>query len=459
MSNKKYNLPCDKGILARCIIVGSLAKGVTTLSDVVVNEDIETLLNILSSMSVPINVNQLSNERYELKITGLGINGFRIPKEPIVLPVDFNSEVLALLLGICVGQDFKIEITTSLYTFNSEIQALIDVLKSSGANINVKKKKSEIKITTTPSKITGIHYDNNLNSSVIKSGLLLAGLYSSSNFTIKEPNPTNDHTERLLSIVSGNIQKTPTFNKLEMFITETAPINISNVSSTIPIDLSYAFYILSLGILGKYNSISIDNVSINPTRNMMLEIARDMGAEISATNIIPSTGIGEPVATLTSEPASLVGIDINENVSAILEDIPSLCLLFAFAKGESRILNVHSLRLLKSDLIEEIISTLKALGIEATCEVYKKPDSQISESNSEDLFDKYEEQLIIYGNPELLKKRNHNIIKIRTTNPKIALMYEIGRFILGAGISYNYKEIIEKEYPLFYTGQVLREKQ
>jgi 3-phosphoshikimate 1-carboxyvinyltransferase len=137
------------------------------------------------------------------------------------------------------------------------------------------------------------------------------------------------------------------------------------VDVSVPADLSSAAFLLVAAIISDNGEVTVPNVGMNPTRTGALEILRDMGASVEASN---QRMLGrEPVADLTARASSLRGLDVDPRlVSLSIDEFPLLFVAAAYAEGKTRFSEIGELRVKESDRIGAMARGLRNLGIDVT---------------------------------------------------------------------------------------------
>ena len=132
-----------------------------------------------------------------------------------------------------------------------------------------------------------------------------------------------------------------------------------------PGDISSAAYFIALGLISPHTEIKINNVGINPTRDGILKAALAMGGNVTLLN--ERTVSGEPVADILVKSSTLHGTDISgEIIPTLIDEIPILAVMAAFAEGTTTIRDAGELRVKESDRIAVITENLKAMGASIT---------------------------------------------------------------------------------------------
>ena len=134
-----------------------------------------------------------------------------------------------------------------------------------------------------------------------------------------------------------------------------------------PGDISSAAYFLAAGLVVPDSEILIKHVGINPTRDGILRVFREMGGSITLLN--ENQGNGEPTADLLVKAGSLHGITIGGSIiPTLIDEIPIIAVLACFAEGTTIIQDAQELKVKESNRIDVMVKNLSAMGshIQAT---------------------------------------------------------------------------------------------
>ena len=129
-----------------------------------------------------------------------------------------------------------------------------------------------------------------------------------------------------------------------------------------PGDISSAAFPLALAILKPGTSITIENVSLNPTRSGILEVLEMMDANIEIETL---PGDGEAIGNITaSYTPELRGFDISgEIIPRLIDEIPILALLAAYSSEPCTVSDAGELRFKETDRIRAVVDELSKFGI------------------------------------------------------------------------------------------------
>ncbi|MBE5740254.1 MAG: 3-phosphoshikimate 1-carboxyvinyltransferase, partial [Clostridiales bacterium] len=203
-----------------------------------------------------------------------------------------------------------------------------------------------------PKQLHGANVPLQIASAQVKSAILLAGLSADGETTISEPVKSRDHTERMLAAMGANIS----VNGNSVTVKRS---NLHALDVCVPADISSAAYFMALGALkGK---TLCKNVGINPTRIGILTAFDRLGVKYSLLNKRVSGG--EETADILVEKSNMQAISLTaEDVPSMIDELPLVALLCAFAEGESRITGAKELRVKESDRIRTTKELICNLG-------------------------------------------------------------------------------------------------
>lgn len=238
------------------------------------------------------------------------------------------------------------------------MKRVADPLRSMGATIETAQDGRPPLHIKGSRKLTGINYRLPMPSAQVKSSVLLAGLYANGITSVTEPAPTRDHTERMLRGFGYEV---------EVFGATTRLRGGGHLRAThlqVPADISSAAFFLVGASIAPGSDVMLRGVGVNPTRVGVLNILRQMGADIEELNLRMAGG--EPVADLRVRAARLRGIRIPEDqVPLAIDELPVVLIAAAFADGETVLSGAEELRVKESDRIAAMAAGLAAIGVQA----------------------------------------------------------------------------------------------
>jgi 3-phosphoshikimate 1-carboxyvinyltransferase len=344
-------VPGDKSISHRALLLGAVADGATEISGFLPGDDCLATLTALQSMGIE--VAQPRDD--QLIIYGKGLHGLQPPPGP--LDLGNSGTALRLLTGLMAGQAFPSELTGDTALQRRPMERIAEPLRQMGAVIETTDGRPPVSVAGS-ARLSGIEYCCPVASAQVKSAVLLAGLYANGETRVTEPAPTRDHTERMLPSFGVGVARN------ERTAAITGPASLKGTSLAIPGDLSSAAFLLGAACLSDSGSVEIEGAGVNPTRTGVLEILQRMGAHIQR---VDQDAMGqEPVANLTGSPASLTGITVPaELVPLAIDEFPLIFALAACAQGVTVVTGAEELRRKESDRIDTMVQGLRTLRINA----------------------------------------------------------------------------------------------
>ncbi len=345
-------VPGDKSISHRSIMLGSLAEGTTRVSGFLAGEDNLATLDAFRALGVNIQ----GPENGQVIIEGVGMHGLKPPAGEIYLGNSGTS--MRLLTGLFSAQAFDCVLTGDKSLSGRPMRRVKDPLAKMGANIETTENGTPPVHIQGGNKLCGIDYVMPVASAQVKSSLLLAGLYANGQTCVTEPAPTRDHTERMLRGFGYPVQTQG--NKI--CVLGGGKLTATNID--VPADISSAAFFMVGASIAPNSDLTLQHVGINPTRIGVVNILRQMGADITLSNE-HEVG-GEPVADIRVRSAQLKGIQIPEDqVPLAIDEFPSIFIAAACADGQTVLTGAHELRVKESDRIAVMADGLNTLGIDA----------------------------------------------------------------------------------------------
>jgi 3-phosphoshikimate 1-carboxyvinyltransferase len=305
-------------------------------------------LEIMKKLGIPILKNKST-----IRVEGKGFNGLIEPKD--ILDCKNSGTSMRLLSGLLAGQNFFSVLTGDSSLTKRPMGRIVEPLTLMGAKIYGRNNDQLAPLAIKGGNLKSINYKSPVASAQVKSSILLASLYAHGNTTIEEPVASRDHTERMLNLFGAKIES---FNN-KITIKERNKLIAKEL--LIPGDISSAAFFLVLASGVKGSKILIKNVGINPTRTGILDVLKNMGANISITN--KRNNCNELVGDLLVKGSNLSGIEISGRIiPKIIDELPILAVAATQAEGTTEIKDAEELRVKETDRIYAITRGLKKLG-------------------------------------------------------------------------------------------------
>lgn len=346
------SVPGDKSISHRCVMLGSLARGTTTVTGFLQGADCLSSIACFRQMGITI-----ENDRQTVKIHGKGLHGLSRPEG--ALDTGNSGTTTRLMSGILAAQPFDCVINGDASIQSRPMGRIITPLSMMGADIQSLKGNNCAPLAISGGALTGIAYPSPVASAQVKSAILLAGLYARGETSVTEPYVSRDHTERMLKACGADIRTDGTTVTIRP-VPELYACDIQ-----VPGDISSAAYFIAAGLIVPGSQIRLLNVGVNPTRDGILKVCRDMGADITLDN--ERTYGSEPAADIIVRSSRLHGATIGGSIiPTLIDELPVIAVLACFAEGTTVIKDAQELKVKESNRIDIMVENLKAMGADIT---------------------------------------------------------------------------------------------
>ncbi len=345
-------VPGDKSISHRSVMLGALAEGVTEIQGFLEGEDPMATLQAFRAMGVRIE----GPDQGQVVVHGVGLHGLRQPPRPLYLGNSGTS--MRLLAGVLAAQSFDTTLLGDESLSSRPMRRITEPLAAMGARIESSDEGTPPLRIKGGQSLKGIDYEMPVASAQVKSCLLLAGLYAEGRTCVTEPDPSRDHTERMLQGFGYPVEREGNRICLQ------GGGRLRAMHIMVPGDISSAAFFMVGAAIARDSDVLLKNVGINPTRTGVIDILQQMGADIALEN--ERRAGAEPVADIRVKGSELHGIEIPaELVPLAIDEFPALFVAAACAEGETVLTGARELRVKESDRIQVMADGLDELGISA----------------------------------------------------------------------------------------------
>ncbi len=393
-SNKSLNLsgvinvPGDKSISHRALIIGSLVTGKVKIKNLLESDDVIATSEALKTLGIKIKKNKNIWEVLGCGIGNLSGSDYR-------LDMGNSGTGSRLLMGLIAGSDVEATILGDESLSKRPMKRIIKPLLKTGAifdnpindNLPIKIRGSKIPLP--------LEYNSPVASAQIKSSILLAGLSSIGNTTVIEPALSRDHTERMLKYLGAEITTTKLSNSSWKITLKGLP-SLKPLDIEIPSDPSSAAFPIVASIITPNSKVKVVNVCVNDLRMGLYKSLIEMGANISFSNRREING--EPIADVSAKYSILKGINIPKSrVASMIDEFPILSIAAIRAFGETKMEGIEELRFKETDRIHAMSEGIRSVGIETK----EKKDSMIIKGKGS--------EYSINGNVTIKSRLDHRI--------------------------------------------------
>ncbi len=347
--------PGDKSISHRAALLNSIADGEAHVSNFCVGDDRSSMLGCLRGLGVEIEELQacpVSGAQERFKIVGRGKDGLSEPTD--VLYSGNSGTTMRLVSGLLASQQFFSVINGDSSLRRRPMKRILLPLSMMGADVSGRGGGSLAPLAFNGGGLHGIEYEMPVASAQLKSCILIAGMYADGETSVIQPAESRDHTERMMAAMGADVAK----DGLRVAV---RPSNLKSLDIQVPSDISGAAFWLVAGAAHPNARVTVKGVGINPSRTGVLDVLREMGANIKIENVREDGN--EPSADLVAESSDLRGIEIGGDIiPRVIDEIPVLAMAASQASGRSVFRDATELRVKESDRIAATVDGLSALG-------------------------------------------------------------------------------------------------
>jgi len=357
------DVPGDKSISHRAVILGALSNRVCTVENFLVAEDCLRTMEAFRQMGISID-----RQDRRLQIRGAGLEGLKAPKQPI--DCGNSGTTTRLLMGVLTGQPFEVRLQGDASLSRRPMDRVIEPLSKMGAFfLDVQESPAHLPLRMVGTRnVKPLQWKSPVASAQVKSAILLAGLYASGPTEVSEPSLSRDHTERMLKASGVSVEREGT----KVVVNGTATVRAH--SFKVPGDLSSAAFLLAAGLLCGTGEVLVRGVGVNPTRPGFMDMVKAMGGICRFQSVTEWSG--EPVADIVVKASKLTGATLSgESIPRAIDEVPILAVLATQARGQTVISDARELRVKESDRLKAVTQELTKMG----ARIIEKPDGLVIE--------------------------------------------------------------------------------
>ena len=350
------NVPGDKSISHRSLILGAMAVGETRIEGLLEGQDVLDTAKAMRSFGATVTDHGGGN----WSVNGVGVGGLCEPET--VIDCGNSGTGVRLLMGAMATHPISVTFTGDASLNKRPMARVTDPIALFGAEAHGRT-GGRLPMTIQGAKHpVPIQYKVPVPSAQVKSAVLLAGLNAPGKTVVIEPEATRDHTERMLAGFGAEITVEDSPEGHIITLTGQPELNPQNI--TVPRDPSSAAFPVCAALICEGSDVLVPNIGLNPTRAGLFTTLREMGADLSYEN--ERVEGGEPVADLRARfSPNMVGIEVPpERAASMIDEYPILSVIASFASGKTVMRGVKELRVKESDRIEAMATGLRANGVE-----------------------------------------------------------------------------------------------
>lgn len=363
-------LPADKSVAHRALLFSAMASGEAEVSLYRPGQDILSMVAAIDSLDGVASIRQGEDETVHVTVLGGGTD------EAACLPgaggetLDCGNAgtAMRLLIGALASRPGSATLVGDASLSSRPMERVAAPLRSVGADIETTDGHAPV-VVHGRRPLQAREHDLTVASAQVIGCLSLAGLAAGGSTIIHTPGPTRDHTERMLAWLGAPVRREGRVSTIH------GPAGFGARDIVVPGDMSAAAAWLVAGALHPEAHITIEEVGLNPSRTGIIDVLREMGADIKVSSDGPSEGCPEPVGVVTvtgGRPLHAVELS-GDRVADVIDELPLIAVAMAAADGQSSLRDARELRVKESDRIALVVENLVAIGARAE----ERPDGWV----------------------------------------------------------------------------------
>lgn len=341
-------LPGDKSISHRAIMLSAIADGVSYVRNLNDGADLQSTISILRDCGALIEQNE----------DEIIINGKELYSPSKELDCGNSGTTTRLIAGLLSSQKLSFTLIGDESLSKRPMNRIITPLTAMGCTISSNNGLLPLSIDASDG-ISAIDFDMKVASAQVKSSILFSALGGNNVSSVYENIPTRNHSEIMLKNMGASIER-----EGDKIIVHPLKSKLKSVDISVPSDPSSAAFFAALAVINNNSNLKLTNVLLNESRIGFVEVLNKMNCSISKSN--ESVHNGEKVGDLTISSSKLKAIEVeSETIPSIIDEVPILAVVAAFANGTTVFKNVDELKYKECDRLSAIIHNLEAFGIKA----------------------------------------------------------------------------------------------
>lgn len=348
-------VPGDKSISHRALILGALAVGETRITGLLEGDDVLDTARAMRSFGADV----VEHGGGEWSVHGVGVGGFSEPEA--VIDCGNSGTGVRLIVGAMATCPIAATFTGDASLRSRPMGRITGPIGLFGAQAYGRSGDRLPMTIIGAGDAAAVRYEMEVPSAQVKSAVLLAGLNAVGKTVVIEQEATRDHTERMLAGFGAEI----TVEEVEggRVITLSGRPELKAQDIVVPRDPSSAAFAVCAALIVEGSDVLVPGIGLNPTRNGLFTTLREMGADLTYEN--ERVEGGEPVADLRARYSpDMVGIEVPAaRAASMIDEYPILSVVAANATGRTVMRGVKELRVKECDRIDAMARGLEANGV------------------------------------------------------------------------------------------------
>ena len=351
-------LPGDKSISHRYALLAGFAQGTSNLHNFSTGADPHSSLACMAALGAKVDADPATRTA---TVTGTA-GHFSQPAQP--LDCGNSGSTMRMLAGLVAAQAGTYTFTGDASLTARPMERIRKPLQQMGAKIELT--DGHAPMTIHGASLTAIDFESPIASAQVKTAVLFAGLQANGTTSLAEQIRTRDHTEHALRAFGAELLRRPdSHNRPRLYIPGGQKLQALDL--TIPGDISSAAFFLCAALLFPDSNLVLDNIGLNPTRAVLLDVLTGMGGGIKMLEVAEQRGELAGTLQLNRKPGPLTAIDLNGQLAAqLIDELPVLAAIGPYTANGLKIRDAKELRVKESDRIALTVQNLRAMGAEVT---------------------------------------------------------------------------------------------
>ncbi|MFN8667292.1 MAG: 3-phosphoshikimate 1-carboxyvinyltransferase [Gemmatimonadaceae bacterium] len=355
-------VPGDKSISHRALMFSAFATGSSRVRGILQSDDVKSTAGVLRALGW-----HLPEVSAQMIIEGAGFTS-RLPSPVSRLDCGNSGTTTRLMAGVAAAQPFASTFVGDASLSRRPMRRVAAPLEAMGARVEFLEGHDGLPMIVHGATLHSVDWTLPVASAQLKSAVLLAGLCARVPVRVKEPAPTRDHTEQMLSALGVRVGV-----DAEGFVALQPAERLDPLDLDVPGDPSSAAFFIARALLASNGNVRVENVLRSPYRDGFVRAVRRMGARVDD---VREGGAGSSARDdlVAHGGGRLRGISVGrDEVTSMIDEIPMLAVLAARAEGVTEVRGAEELRVKESDRISAVVSNLRAIGVDAE----ERPDGLV----------------------------------------------------------------------------------
>lgn len=353
------HLPSDKSISHRALIFSAMAAGEASVTIRHPGADVLSTLGVLEVLGAVRTVEHSADGEVRVAIRGGGqADAAGLPGAGgEALDCGNSGTTMRLMVGALAGRPASAILSGDASLSRRPMERVATPMRAMGAEVATIDGHAPVAVTGTR-PLRALEHVLPVASAQVLGSIVLGALAAEGTTTITVPGPTRDHTERMLGWLGAPVRRDG------LVTTVHGRAGFAARDIRVPGDISAAAAWLVAGALHPGAELRLEGVGLNPSRLAIVDVLREMGADIEVS-LDPDPDAGpEPVGRISvrgGQPLRAISIR-GARVADLIDELPLLGVAMAGADGQSELRDAGELRVKESDRIALVAAGLAAIG-------------------------------------------------------------------------------------------------